>query len=365
MLPFLATLLFLFLSPSLAVAGDVQEGGTCSVNNNKLQIGTYEFSSDCNPLTYCNPSTSKCEKKGCRRDEFPFGYPPGAQLPPRCDVGQFCPDEGDKCQDKLPVGSDCQLNRDDECQPPPDSKQLADKLGHGLNVDGAVCLNFQCMWANVTLGLPCVVENTAYISYGANDEYIDIVSRDNCRVGLYCDTAQRVCIQQKDVGAQCDADKECLSYNCGAGGRCDKDVSEPNQLPVWVYILVGISIFGGMFSTLFGLFFLHGKQREAEREKRMQYWREQTAFRQNILQMKESTRESLMSHGSVSGRSSTLLHTTRDHDGSSDESHAPFLQNSSKSNRLRQPTPDVRDDTSSAGYLSHFQPQSSFKGGKF
>ena len=32
-------------------------------------------------------------------------------------------------------------------------------------------------WANVTLGLPCVVENTAYISYGANDEYIDIVSR--------------------------------------------------------------------------------------------------------------------------------------------------------------------------------------------
>jgi hypothetical protein len=32
-------------------------------------------------------------------------------------------------------------------------------------------------WANVTLGLPCVVENTAYISYGANDEFIDIVSR--------------------------------------------------------------------------------------------------------------------------------------------------------------------------------------------
>lgn len=31
----------------------------------------------------------------------------------------------------------------------------------------------------------------------------------------------------------------------------------------------------GMFGTLYGLFFLHGKQREAEREKRMQYWREQ------------------------------------------------------------------------------------------
>lgn len=30
-----------------------------------------------------------------------------------------------------------------------------------------------------------------------------------------------------------------------------------------------------MFATLFGLFSFHGKQREVEREKRMQYWREQ------------------------------------------------------------------------------------------
>lgn len=30
-----------------------------------------------------------------------------------------------------------------------------------------------------------------------------------------------------------------------------------------------------MFGTLFGLFFIHGQQREVEREKRMQYWREQ------------------------------------------------------------------------------------------
>lgn len=164
MLPSPVTLLLLFLPPSLVFAGDVHEGGACTVNNNKLQIGTYEFTSDCNSVTYCNPSTSKCEKKGCRHNEFPLGYPPGARLPPRCQEGQFCPDEGDSCQNKLPVGSDCQLNRDgamtppygmlkvltllsgpDECQPPPDAKQLTDKSGHGLNVHGAVCLNFQCM----------------------------------------------------------------------------------------------------------------------------------------------------------------------------------------------------------------------------
>lgn len=164
MLSLPTTLLFLFLSSSLASAGDVGENGACTVDNNRLQIGTYEFSSDCNSLTYCNPSTSTCKKKGCRRDEFPFGYAPGADLPPRCETGQFCPDEEDSCQALLPVDSDCQLNRDgttvspprtpekvlipgqpDECQPPPDAKDLTDKSPHGLNVNGAVCLNFKCM----------------------------------------------------------------------------------------------------------------------------------------------------------------------------------------------------------------------------
>lgn len=119
MFPIPTTLLVLFLSSSLVIAGDVHEGGACSVNNNKLQVGTYEFSSDCDSLTYCNQNTGKCEKKGCRRSEFPLGYPRGGQLPPRCEVGKFCPDEEDSCQDKLPVGSDCQLNRDGKTVSPP------------------------------------------------------------------------------------------------------------------------------------------------------------------------------------------------------------------------------------------------------
>ena len=164
MLSLPTTLFFLFLSSSLVDAGDVNAGGACQVDNNRLQIGTYEFTSDCNSVTYCNPTTNTCQKKGCRHDEFPFGYAPGADLPPRCETGQFCPDEGDSCQPLLAVGSDCQLNRDgttasspwtlnkvlisaqsDECQPPPDAKDLTDTSPHGLNVNGAVCLNFQCM----------------------------------------------------------------------------------------------------------------------------------------------------------------------------------------------------------------------------
>ncbi len=30
-------------------------------------------------------------------------------------LDQFCPDELDDCQPKLPLGSACQLNRDGEC----------------------------------------------------------------------------------------------------------------------------------------------------------------------------------------------------------------------------------------------------------
>ena len=87
----------------------------------------------------------------------------------------------------------------------------------------------------------------------------------------------------------------------------------------------------------------------------------QTAFRQNILQAKESARGSLLSQGSVSGRS-VVLNITRDPEGSSDESYSPILQRPSGAIEIRQPTPDDRDDSSSAGHVSQFQLQSPHKG---
>lgn len=32
----------------------------------------------------------------------------------------------------------------------------------------------------------------------------------NCRIGLYCDAQQKVCMNQKDIGVACQADKECV-----------------------------------------------------------------------------------------------------------------------------------------------------------
>jgi len=346
---FLSTTLFFFSLSTLAEAGNVTKGGACSQSENRLQIGTYQFYSQCDEVTFCN-SNGICELKGCRRDEYPIGWPQGSSsMPPRCPKGSFCPDEEDACQPLLPVDSDCQLNRDDQCQSPPNFAELSDTTPHGLNVNGSVCLNYKCMWANVTLGLSCVVENTAYTSYGITDEYIDIVSRDNCLVGLYCDTSQKVCIARKALGDTCDADKECLSYNCLSSGVCGTDVTEPRHLGAWVYVIVGIGVFGGMFATLIGMFFLHGKQRDAEREKRMQYWREQNAFRQNILQMRETARNSILSLGQLSGTASprsSVLHHGHGGDGSSDDSHALILQyGAGKMSGLRKPTDEDDDDS--------------------
>lgn len=79
-------------------------------------------------------------------------------------------------------------------------------------------------WANTTVGQGCVVENTPYIAYSTSGEFIDIVSRyivqfrasshsndpfsDNCVIGTYCDSSQKVCMQSKQLNVACGADKE-------------------------------------------------------------------------------------------------------------------------------------------------------------
>jgi len=328
MLPLTLLYFFSTLLPATQ-AGVVQEGGSCTQANNHLQIGTYQFDGDCDSTTYCG-SDNVCHPKGCRRDIFPFGYGQGnPNIPPLCPKGQFCPDEEDVCQDLLRVDSACQLNRDDECEAPPNFKTLANSE-FGQNVNGSVCLNFQCMWANATLGSTCVVENTGYIAYGPNNqEFIQIVSRGNCMPGLYCDSVQLLCMQSKTEGVACGADKECATNNCLASQVCGGDISAAKHLGVWVYVVVGVCIFGGMTGTLMALFLLHNKEREKEREKRIQYWREQNAFRQNILQMRDTARASLLSLPLGANNTDSVRSTLYSREGmSSEESQVPMLSTS-------------------------------------
>jgi len=239
-------------------------------------------------------------------------------MPDKCERGQFCPDEMDACQPLLPLGSPCQLNRDDQCEAPPNFSELLDTAGRGLNFNGSVCLNNTCMWANVTVGQPCMVENKAYTGYESSGEFIHVVSRGDCRVGLYCDARQRVCMPNKMVGEACTGDKECDSWNCLSTGFCGVDAATPVRFATWVYIVVALNIIGGMVGVLIGLFVVHRKQRRQELEKRAQYWREQNTLHQNLLQMRETARNSLLSLPNHDG--STI------YGANSDDVHAPILQ---------------------------------------
>ena len=104
-----------------------------------------------------------------------------------------------------------------------------------------------------------------------------------------------------------------------------------------------------MIGTLVILFFVHRRQREDEREKRLQYWREQVkyfflhgsalthhfphpqnAFRQNIMQMHETAQASIFLNPGSSRRSALFGVTTED-------SQAPMLQyDSGPASGLRQ-----------------------------
>jgi hypothetical protein len=110
----------------------------------------------------------------------------------------------------------------------------------------------------------------------------------------------------------------------------------------------------GMFGTLFALYFTHRKQRDEEREKRLQYWREQVwqplvtygerfltvlsgqnAFHQNLQQMRETARASILSlpRNGDSGRNTIY-----------DDSNVPILHHPApKSSGLRH---DLADDAS-------------------
>ncbi|KAJ7462195.1 hypothetical protein B0H11DRAFT_2054567 [Mycena galericulata] len=329
---------------ALVNAGSATKGENCTQADNRLQTGTYQFFDDCDAVSYC-ASNGTCALKGCRKDEYPFGYTQGAHLPDLCPTGQFCPDEADECQALLAVNSPCQLNRDDECEPPPNAAALADTTNRGLNVNGAVCLNNVCMWANKTAGENCTVENTAYIAYGATGEFIDIVSRGNCIVGLYCDSSALQCMAEKALGATCTADKECSSWNCLTSGTCGVDTTLPKHVGTGVYVAVAIGIFGAIFGTLFGLFILHRRQRDKEREKRMQYWREQNAFHQNLLQMRQTARASILS---LPGNGNSARSTMYSRDGMhADE--VPIVQHAApKGSGLRH---YMADDSSDEGMM--------------
>jgi hypothetical protein len=58
---------------NFALAADrAAEGATCSQANNRLDVKTGNFLSDCDARTFCN-AQGVCQAKGCRKDDVSLG----------------------------------------------------------------------------------------------------------------------------------------------------------------------------------------------------------------------------------------------------------------------------------------------------
>lgn len=72
-------------------------------------------------------------------------------------------------------------------------------------------------YANVTIGLSCILERTSYTGYNHDNTLYNVtVSRDNCLSTwpkLYCGSTTSICEKMKKVGAPCGDDRECYSVS--------------------------------------------------------------------------------------------------------------------------------------------------------
>ncbi|WWC62056.1 uncharacterized protein I303_104645 [Kwoniella dejecticola CBS 10117] len=276
--------------------------GACDVANNHLDVNTKAFVTDCDSFGYCSINGT-CLPRQCRRDEYLLSpllisnsntnEPPA--IPPLCPAGQFCPDDSSGCLPLVDVGGECQLNRDDECAPPPEGMVLVvpnpndapegDVAGdEGGTGNGSICLLGRCMWSNITLGQNCLIENTTYMGYDHSGmSFTNTVIRDNCIQGQgYCDTSSNTCLPLLKIGQGCSTDRECQSYNCERG-LCVIPPESAVKIGKWVYALTGVSIFIGMISVLSLLLLMH---RRAQRRRRImleEYYKEQTGYRNSII----------------------------------------------------------------------------------
>ncbi|CAE6409572.1 unnamed protein product [Rhizoctonia solani] len=273
------------------------KGEPCDPTRNRLNAETRKFTSDCDAMTFCS-SEGVCQPKGCRRDEFPFGYDSEVLLPSMCPRGQFCPDEEDRCLPAVSPGSACQLNRDDQCQPPSDRPELEDG---DLTNRGAICFKYACQYANITLGQSCEAENTAYVGYASGGrQFYNIISRDRCAPKLWCNAQTGMCEPKGVVGAACSAHKQCETYSCSTNNTCAEPPGTPLRIQLWEYIVTGAGIILIMVGMSITLFMTHKRSRAKRLHEIRAYFREQTSYRNSIIYMHTNARSRFSMYSATS-----------------------------------------------------------------
>jgi hypothetical protein len=307
-------------------------GSACQVNHTLLLTASNQLMTDCGYLAWCDPTTNTCAARGCRREEYPFGYSKveRSKWPQKCDSHQFCPDEGSLCMDKIALGGACQLNRDDEC-------------ATSDSVPNVRCLHNVCTSVNASLSATCIHENVVYTVFTPdNSSYGSIVSRDNCMSGLFCDSPTSICHQRKPKGQSCAADKECMTDFCqdrnytantpdnnDSTGTCaEQPFFTANRHQIWVYpviIIVAIVVLLILIGTLLKV---HQNQGVRRREKARAYWESQRLINEKARLYKEDKRQMSIS-GSPSLPRSNEGSRLRSYGtvGTSDFSRSPMEEN--------------------------------------
>ncbi|KAJ6620023.1 hypothetical protein B0H10DRAFT_1792418 [Mycena sp. CBHHK59/15] len=289
------TLFFLGLAvPTLIFANPAAPVGRCSSNNNHIDPASKKFVSDCSGQTFCSGTdvaNATCIPRLCRRDEFPFGFSADTPVPPLCARGTFCPDEGSGCRPLVAVGQPCELNRDEQCAPPRDWASLASTQ----NFNGSLCLRAVCMYTNVTLGDPCVTDDTTYIDIGpSGQQVVNTVTRDNCQSPqFYCDPTRLVCDHTLALDSLCQTDRQCTSLNCAAG-VCANPPETPLRIAPWQCALTATCIVGAMVATCMLLTLLHKRHRLKQCQELRDYYHQQISLRRSIIALHSAAADRYM-----------------------------------------------------------------------
>ncbi|KAI8979085.1 hypothetical protein BDF20DRAFT_973868 [Mycotypha africana] len=240
-----------------------QHGQQCDPKPKYKKSWQYEDACD-NVYLYCDPSTSTCQYKGCAHTDYLRGWNISFRaFPERCNGTTFCPDNQSRCTEKVPIGSHCEIQRDDEC-----------------DTIHSICLNSTCFVKAAPLGGNCGIDITTYITNDATGvEMEQTIIRDNCTDGHYCDNHDSfTCIWSKQNGLPCHQDRECLSGTCSNEGVCVDGPDIFHPIPAWSWGVFALAIVLFILIVLSGLWVLHRYQSKLVHQKRIKFFDDNEAF---------------------------------------------------------------------------------------
>ncbi|KAI8997397.1 hypothetical protein BDB01DRAFT_840732 [Pilobolus umbonatus] len=263
---------------------------------------SWQYDDSCeNVYLYCDPTSGTCKDIGCSNSDYIRDWDLLVKpLPPRCNNGTFCPDNNSQCTFNVPIGARCEIQRDDEC------------IG-----TTSICLNSTCFMKGAPLQGNCGTDITTYVAYNAiGNEIEQVIIRDNCTEGTYCDLSDALCIPSKPNGSACQQDRECLSGTCAEQDICINGPDVFRKIEDWLWNVLGVSILLFVLLVLAILWMLHRYQSKKEHEKILAFFENNDNFARYAMIENENTVYSERNSGSNSGRTSLVYLTTPDYNKS-------------------------------------------------